>query len=86
MKAWKAEKAAKDKAREDARRLEWEDPMQPTAGFREHEEACELARWMWCFAREEMRWGPARARFARVVRRLRMDSIADIMLALYKVS
>ena len=86
MKAWKAEKAAKDKAREYARRSYWEEPMRLTAGFRERNEACELARWMWCFAGEEVREGPDRARFARIVRRLRMDSIADTMLAMCKVS
>ena len=86
MKAWKAEKAAKDKAREYARRSYWEEPMRLTAGIRERNEACKLARWMWCFAREEVREGPDRARFARVVRRLRMDSIADSILAICKVS
>ena len=85
MKAWKAEKAAKDRAQERARCSGEEEPMRPTAGKKELQEAFALATWMWCFARGHVLWGPDRARFAGIVRRLRMGSVADDMLYIFKV-
>ena len=85
MEAWKAEKAAKDRARERARCSGEEQPMRPTAGKKELKEAVDLATWMWCAARDDMLWGPDRARFAGIVRRLRLGSIADDMLYNFKV-